>query len=108
MQPNVTGPRVITTDKNAAFPGVINAVKAEGLTPKTVTHRTSKYLTNIVEQDHRFIKRQVRIGLGFATFETAWRTLQGYEAINMIRKGQVEDAGRNEPCAQCSFIVYSD
>ena len=49
-----------------------------------------KYLNNIVEQDHRFIKRLVRPGLGFKSFHTAWRTLRGFEAMNMIRKGQIE------------------
>ena len=55
-------------------------------------YRASKYLNNRIEQDHRFIKRRVKPGLGFASYQTAWRTLQGYEAMNMIRKGQVKQA----------------
>ena len=43
--------------------------------------------TTIVEQDHRFIKRRVKPGLGFFSIESAWRTLQGYEVMNMVRKG---------------------
>jgi transposase, IS6 family len=39
--------------------------------------RQIKYLNNLVEQDHRFIKRLVKAGLGFFSFETAWNTLQG-------------------------------
>lgn len=103
-QPNATDPRVITTDQNAAFPGAIDDMKAEGLVSKVARHRTSKYLNNIVEQDHRFIKRQMRVGLGFATFETAWRTLQGYEALSMIRKGQVKDLSCDGTCAQRLFV----
>jgi len=51
--------------------------------------RQSKYLNNLVEQDHRFIKRLVKLGMGFFSFETAWSTLQGYETMNMFRKGQI-------------------
>ncbi len=61
-------PRVITVDKNPAYP---------------------KYLNNIVEQDHRGIKRLVKPGMGFGSFNTARRTIRGYEIINMMRKGQV-------------------
>ncbi len=45
---------------------------------------------SIVEQDHRFIKRRVAAKLGFASFRTAARTLKGYEAMDMIRKGQID------------------
>jgi len=46
----------------------------------------------ISEQDHRFIKRKMRPGLGFGLFPTAWNTLRGIEAMNMIRKGQLKQA----------------
>ena len=39
--------------------------------------RPVKYLNNLIEQDHRFIKRRVNPGMGFWSFDTAWRTLQG-------------------------------
>jgi transposase, IS6 family len=52
-----------------------------------------KYLNNIVEQDHRRIKRLVRPGLGFGSLPTARRTLAGYEGLAMIRKGQVKTIG---------------
>jgi len=45
-------------------------------------------LNNLVEQDHRFIKRLVKAGMGFFSMETAGRTLQGEEVMNMIGKGQ--------------------
>ena len=51
--------------------------------------RQSKYLNNIVEQDHRGIKRLVKPGMGFGSFNIARRTIWGYEIMNMIRKGQV-------------------
>src|SRR5215204_4712164 len=55
--------------------------------------RPVKYLNNIVEQDHRRIKRLVRPGLGFGSLPTARRTLAGYEGMAMIRKGQVRNIG---------------
>ena len=53
----------------------------------------SKYLNNIVEQDHRFIKRITRPMLGFKSFHSAAATLAGIEAAHMIRKGQVGQTG---------------
>jgi IS6 family transposase len=49
--------------------------------------RQVNYLNNMLEQDHRSIKRLVKPGLGFFSLETAWRTLQGDEVISMMRKG---------------------
>jgi IS6 family transposase len=60
---------------------------------------------NIVEQDHRRIKRLVRPGLGFGSLETAGRTLAGYEAMAMIRKGQVQNIGGHNMRAQAAFIA---
>ena len=87
-------PRVITVDKNAAYPPAITELKADEALPETTETRQSKYLNNTVEQDHRFIKRRVKPGLGFGSFNTARRTLKGYEAMNMIRKGQIEGADK--------------
>jgi IS6 family transposase len=54
--------------------------------------RQTKYLNNIVEQDHRFIKKKTKLMLGFKSFLTAEQTLKGIEAMHMIRKGQVENS----------------
>jgi IS6 family transposase len=62
-------------------------------------------LNNIVEQDHRRVKRLVRPGLGFGSFHTARRTLAGYEAMAMIRKGQVWGIGARDMWAQAAFIT---
>jgi transposase-like protein len=70
-------PWVITVDKNAAYPKALKELKAEGTIPEGCELRQVNYLDNIVEQDHRFIKRLVKPGLGFFSLETAWRTLQG-------------------------------
>ena len=82
-------PRVITVDKNPAYPKAIKELKAAKKLSEIVKLRQSKYLNNIVAQDHRGIKRLVKPGMGFGSFNRARRTLKGYEIMNMIRKGQV-------------------
>jgi transposase, IS6 family len=57
-----------------------------------------------MEQDHRALKRVVKPGLGFGSFATANRTLAGYEAMHMLRKGQVDGASRGDIGAQVRFI----
>ena len=58
---------------------------------KNVGIRQIKYLNNIIEQDHRSIKRIVNPMLGFQSFQSANKTLKGIEAMNMIKKGQVNN-----------------
>jgi len=103
-QSHVTKSRVITVDKNAAYPPAIDDLKEDMLLSEECQYRASKYLNNLIEQDHRFIKRRVKPGLGFASYQTARRTLQGYEAMNMIRKGQVNTAEKHNIQAQNQFI----
>jgi len=61
---------------------------------KNVGIRQIKYLNNIIEQDHRSIKRIVNPMLGFQSFQSANKTLKGIEAMNMIKKGQVDTLNR--------------
>ena len=86
-------PRVINVDQNPAYPKAVDELKAAGKLPQGCQLRPVKYLNNLIEQDHRFIKRLVKVGLGFCSFPTAWRTLIGYETMHMIRKGQVPAGG---------------
>ena len=95
-------PRVITVDKNAAYPPAIEALKTEERLPETT--ETRQYINNTVEQDHRFIKRRVNPGLGFGSFNTARRTIRGYESMSMIRKGQIQNIDREDVMGQISFI----
>jgi transposase, IS6 family len=62
-------------------------------------------LNNLIEQDHRFIKRLVKPGLAFFSLETAGRALQGDEVMNMIRKGQLRGVGKGGITGQVSFIA---
>jgi transposase, IS6 family len=87
-QQNRPAPRVINTDKDAAYPPAIVQLKAEDALEENCRHRPVQYLNNVLEQDHRAIKRRVRASQHFRSFWAAWRTIAGYEAIHMIRKGQ--------------------
>ncbi len=97
-------PRVITVDKNAAYSAAIDALKAEETIEKETELRQSKYLNNIIEQDHRNIKRIVKPMMGFKTFNSARRTLSGIEAMNMIRKGQVKGMKQGDGVSEVKFI----
>jgi transposase, IS6 family len=81
-------PRVINTDKARLYRSAIAGVKEQGTLRRRCRHRPVQYLNNILEQDHRAIKRRVQAKQGFRAFDAARRTIAGYEAINMIRKGQ--------------------
>ena len=62
-------------------------------------------MNNIIEQDHRFIKRKIKPGLGFFSYPTAWRTIRGYEVMHMIRKGQIGGAEKENIQAQNQFVA---
>ena len=87
-------PRVINTDEHVGYPPAIVRLKAEEALEENCRHRPVQYLNNVLEQDHRAIKRRVRASQHFRSFWGAWRTIAGYEAIHMIRKGQ---ACKNAP-----------
>jgi IS6 family transposase len=97
--------RTITVDKNPAYPRATAEMKRGRELWHFARLRQCKYLNNIVEQDHRRIKRLVRPGLGFGSLPTARRTLAGYEAMAMIRKGQVHDIDGRDMQAQTALIA---
>jgi len=97
-------PRVINVDKNAAYPAAVDDLKAEEQLFETTELRQVKYLNNRVEQDHRFIKRLTKPGMGFGSFHTARRTIRGFEAMNMIRKGQVQGIAKGDVLASIEFV----
>ena len=98
-------PRVINVDKNPAYPAAVEALKKEGVLRRRVRLRQCKYLNNVVEQDHRTVKKRVWLAKGYGSFSTAWRTLQGIEAVNMIRKGRVRWVPKQDAIAQAAFIA---
>ena len=81
-------PRVITLDAYAASHRAITELRSAGTIARRVRIRSSKYLNNVVEQDHRRIKQRVRPMLGFKRFDTATITISGIELAAKIRKQQ--------------------
>jgi transposase, IS6 family len=80
-------------------------MKSDGQLWRRTRLRQCKYLNNIVEQDHRRIKRLVRPGLGFGSFRTARQTLAGFETIATMRKGQVRKIDGHDIRGQAAFIA---
>ncbi len=97
-------PRVINVDKNAAYPAAFRELKAEGFLSRRCRLRQCKFLNNIVEQDRRTLKRRTKLAMGYGSFRTAWRTIQGIEAMHMIRKGRVRRVSKENIMAQVRFI----
>ena len=103
--PNHPTPRVINVDKNPSYPPVVEALKAEDTLRRRCRLRPVQYLNNVLEQDHRAIKRRVRASQGFRSFRGACRTIQGYEAVHAIRKGQARWVGVGQIVRQLQFIA---
>ena len=102
---NNSKPRVINIDKSGANKSGIRSINRELLTVKKIKIRQYKYLNNIVEQDHRNIKRRISIDTGFKEFESAQRTLAGIEVVNIIRKGQLADSRKTTFKTFCSLAA---
>jgi putative transposase len=91
-------PEKVTIDKSGANTAAIESYNAEHETD--IEMRQVKYLNNIVEQDHRAVKRVTRPTLGFKSFRSAAATLAGVELMHMIRKGQLLTTGISRPAQQ--------
>ena len=91
-------PEKITIDKSGANTAAIESHNTE--CEAGIEMRQIEYLNNIVEQDHRAIKRQTRPILGFKSFWSAAVTLVGIELMHMIRKGQLSTTGELCPARQ--------
>ncbi|MEA3134453.1 MAG: putative transposase, partial [Gammaproteobacteria bacterium] len=83
-------PETVTIDKSGANLAALEAINADREMPIKI--RQSRYLNNLVEQDHRAIKRRTRPMLGFKTFRCARILLAGIELMHMIAKGQMKCA----------------
>jgi len=103
-QSHSVDPRVINTDKNAAYPPAFEDCKEGKVFCEKAKLRQVKYLNNVIEQDHRSIKRRVRHSLWLQSCQTAEPTIAGYETMHMIRKGQAENVDKNSAVDQVKFI----
>jgi len=86
-------PEKATMDKSGANKAAIDGINKDRETPIEV--RQIKYLNNIVEQDHRAVKRVTKPMLNFKSFRSARNVLAGIELMHMIRKGQMVVADEN-------------
>jgi len=91
-------PETVTIDKSGANLAALEALNAGRDTPIKI--RQNKYLNNIVEQDHRAIKRRTRPMLGFKTFRCARILLGGIELMHMIVKGQMQNSSSGQTPAE--------
>jgi len=83
-------PETITLDGYAASHRAVREMKANGLLPEDTKARSSKYLNNVIEQDHRHIKSRTNVMLGFKRCRSAATTISGIELTHRIRKGQFD------------------
>ena len=84
-------PEKITIDKSGANTAAVRGLIADS--GVTIELRQSKYLNNLVEQDHRSVKRRIRPMMGFKSFHCAVRLIAGIETMHMIKKGQLRCPG---------------
>ena len=98
-------PRVMNVDKNPAYPAAVEALKAGAALPRRICLRQCRYLNNMIEQDHRIVKKRVWLAKGYGSFQSAWRTLQGIETIHMIRTRRVRWLAKDDALGQALFIT---
>src|SRR5215468_1032650 len=87
--PDNQPPLVFARDGLRSYPAAIRALQADGRVPQRCRQRTRRYCNNRIESDHRHVKRRLRAMQGPRTAATGWAVIQGIEAAQMIRKGQV-------------------
>jgi transposase-like protein len=98
-------PFTISVDKHASYPEAFVTSVKEKVLPSDCKLRRVKYLNNVIEQDHRAIRKRWRAAQCFRSFHTAERTLEGIEAMHMMRKGQVKRLNGRDTLGQAKFIV---
>jgi transposase, IS6 family len=98
--PDNQPPRVFARDGLRSYPAAIRELQVEGQVTRRCRQRTRRYCNNRIESDHRHIKRRLRAMQGPRTTDTAWAAIQGFEAAQMIRKGQVLGITRRDLSGQ--------
>lgn len=97
-------PRVINVDGHPAYPRAVEQLKRSGELGQRCRCRRAPYLNNILEQDHRFVKKRITASQWFRSVEGALNTIAGYEAMNIIRKGQIRWVAKDDIIGQIHFI----
>src|SRR5437764_10764456 len=98
-------PFTIGTDKHASYPEAFATSMKEKILPLDCKLRRVKYLNNVIEQDHRAIRRRWRAMQCFRSFHTAERTIEGIEAAHMMRKGQIKRLDGSDAQGQAKFVA---
>lgn len=98
-------PFTIGTDKHASYPKAFAASVKEKVLPADCKPRRVKYLNNVIEQDHRAIRRRWRAMQCFRSFHTAERTIEGIEAAHMMRNGQIKRLDARDAAGQAKFVA---
>jgi len=104
LQAETRRPRVINVDGHPAYPGAIEELKRSGALGRNCRCRRAPYLNNILEQDHRFVKKRMISSQWFRSVDGALRTIAGYEAMNIVRKGQIRWLPKADVLGQAQFI----
>ena len=97
-------PRVINVDGHPAYASAIGELKQAGELGRNCRCHPSPYMNNIIEQDHRFVKKRVVASQGFRSADGALSSIAGYEAVNIIRKGQIRWLPKGDVVGQKRFI----
>ena len=98
-------PFSISVDKNATYPEAFSTSKEKRVMPKDCKLRRVEYLNNVIEQDYCAVRRRWRAMQCFRSFQTAERTLEGVEAMHMLRKGQVKRLDGRDEIGQAKFVA---
>lgn len=97
-------PFTIRTDKHASYPGAFATSIKEKILARGCKLRRVKSLDNVIEQDHRFIRRRWRAMQCVRSFHTAERAIEGIGAAHMMRKGQVKRLAGRDTAGQAKFV----
>jgi IS6 family transposase len=98
-------PFTIGTDKHASYPEAFATSVKEKVLPPDCKLRRVKYLNNVIEQDHRAIRRMWRAMQCFRSFHTAERAIEGIEALHVMRKSQVKRVDGRDSAGQAEFVA---
>jgi putative transposase len=100
-------PEKVTVDKSGSNKATLDSCNHDVGESEEIEIRQIKYLNNIVEQDHRFIKKRTRPMLGFKNFNPAKNTIAGIESIHMIKKKQIRNYDSSKSVF-CNFVVLME
>lgn len=97
-------PRVINVGGHPAYPAAVAELKRSRVLDHACQCRRSTYMNNIVEQDHRYVKKRVVASQWFRSVDGALNTIAGYQAMNIIRKGQIRWLPKTDTVGQVRFV----